>query len=409
MVVVDAIAGTLVFPILSDFTKDLRGGEFWLPFCQAIFYFVQLFSAPYLGSLADKHGRKLVFRLASVGTLFSYIIALPLNLQAFIANRLVDGTTNGFYTAVRSSVTDISNKKNLHQNLGILNTLVASAFILGPALSGVILALVPSNQNEAGTIVWSAIVLCVVNLIIAFNIEETKPTNGNKHITLEPQIEDINPLDLAEISLDIPANFKLKEMFPTFIKIWNTNRRLGLIILIELLKVMIQGYYFYFLVFTEGKLHMSSREISSFLVYFGIMIVLAQTIFFTQVSKRVNTRKVLIFSAFSGSLVLLGYTAISTIPALYVIGFVDAISLSLIGGVSQGMVGEYSPKNLRATVVGLIVGLSSILTAFNFLLFGALGHLNVSLPFLWFAACAFAIGMLALKIEPKKVEQVEKI
>ncbi len=405
MVVIDAIAGTLVFPILTDFTKDLKGGEFWLPFCQAIFYLVQLFSAPYLGSLADKIGRKPVFRIASIGTFLSYIIALPLNLQAFISNRLIDGTTNGFYTAVRSSVTDMSDKKSLHQNLGILNTLVASAFILGPAISGVILALIPEGQNEARTIIYAAIFLCLVNIIIAFNIKETKPTNGSsKHLVLEPELEDIDKLDFAEINLDIPANFKFKEMIPTFMKIWNTNRKLGLIIVIELLKVMLQGYYFYFIIFAEGKLNMTPREISSFLVYFGIMIVLVQTIFFTQISKRIDTRKMLIFSAFSGALVLLGYTFVTSVSALYIIAFIDVITISLLGGVSQGMVGEYSPKNLRGTVIGLIVGLSSVLTAVNFILFGALGHLNVNLPFLWFAACAFVIGVLALKIQPNIVE-----
>jgi MFS transporter, DHA1 family, tetracycline resistance protein len=402
MVVVDAIAGTLVFPILSDFTKDLRGGQFWLPFCQAIFYFVQLFSAPYLGNLADIHGRKVIFRLASLGTLFSYIIALPLNLQSFIANRLIDGTTNGFYTAVRSSITDVSGKKTLHQNLGILNTLVASAFILGPAISGIILALIPAGQSEAGTIIWASIGLCCVNVLIAFNIKETKPLNGSKHLTLEPQIEDINNLDLTEISLDIPTNFKIREMLPTFLKIWNTNRSLGLIIIIELLKVMIQGYYFYFLVFVEDKLNMSPREISSFLVYFGIIIVLTQTIFFTQISKRVDTKKVLIFSAFSGALVLLSYTLVSSISALYFVAFLDVLTISLVGGVSQGLVGQYSPKNLRGTVLGLIVGLSSILTAFNFIIFGALGHLNVNLPFVWFAACALGIGFLGLKLHSEK-------
>jgi MFS transporter, DHA1 family, tetracycline resistance protein len=404
MVVIDAIAGTLVFPILTNFTKDLKGGEFWLPFCQAIFYLVQLFSAPYLGSLADKMGRSPVFKLASLGTFFSYIIALPLNLQAFISNRLVDGTTNGFYTAVRSSVTDMSNKKTLHQNLGILNTLVASAFILGPAISGVILALLPEGGDEARTIIYASIFLCVVNVIIAFNIKETKPSNGEKHLVLEPELEDIEKLDFAEINLDIPANFKFKEMIPTFVKIWNTNRKLGLIIFIELLKVMLQGYYFYFLIFAEGKLNMTPREISSFLVYFGIMIVLVQTIFFTQISKRIDTKKMLVFSAFSGTLVLLMYTMVTTITGLYIIAFIDVLTISLLGGVSQGMVGEYSPKNLRATVIGLIVGFSSILTAVNFILFGALGHLNVNLPFLWFAACAFVIGVLALKIQPDKVD-----
>ena len=290
----------------------------------------------------------------------------------------------------------------MHQNLGILNTLVASAFILGPAISGVILALIPTGQSEAGTIIWASIALCLVNVIIAFNIEETKPENGNKHITLEPQIEDINNLDLAEISLDIPTNFKFKEMLPTFVKIWNTNRSLGLIIIIELLKVMIQGYYFYFLVFVEDKLNMSPREISSFLVYFGIIIVLTQTIFFTQISKRVDTKKVLIFSAFSGALVLLSYTMVNSISALYFVAFLDVLTISLVGGVSQGLVGQYSPKNLRGTVLGLIVGLSSILTAFNFIIFGALGHLNVNLPFVWFAACALGIGFLGLKLHSEK-------
>jgi len=140
IVLIDIIAGSIMWPVWPQFVRDYNHPELLLAMGTAIFIGLQLITAPLLGSLSDVKGRKPVFIITAIGTFFSNLLLIPRNAMAYFSNRGADGLTNEVYAAVRSSITDLSDEKNLLRNMGLEGAVVSLGFILGPLLaSGILL------------------------------------------------------------------------------------------------------------------------------------------------------------------------------------------------------------------------------------------------------------------------------
>lgn len=66
------------------------------------------FSAPILGQLADKHGRKPVLLFCIVGTLISYLMLFIPNVYMYLLARLINGITGGNMSILQTIVSDLS-------------------------------------------------------------------------------------------------------------------------------------------------------------------------------------------------------------------------------------------------------------------------------------------------------------
>jgi len=61
IVLIDIAIGSVIWPILPELVKNGKNPAFLLSVGTAIFLGVQLFTAPLLGKLSDKYGRRPVF------------------------------------------------------------------------------------------------------------------------------------------------------------------------------------------------------------------------------------------------------------------------------------------------------------------------------------------------------------
>jgi MFS transporter, DHA1 family, tetracycline resistance protein len=384
--VVDSSIAAMVLPIQPQIFAVLGAtAVFWVQISNALFRLTQLFSAPFLGYVADKWGRKPVFLLATVGTFISYLLVLPLNVPAMFANRLLDGSSNGFYTAVRSAITDIStNNKSLERNLGMLSSLGAIGVILGPSFSAILglweVGFLPSRNI---TLIVAALTLALFNIALAAAFVETKPNDvKNKKYSI------------------ISEKFRYKELIPKFIKIWRERRQLGLLILMELLMVSCLTYYFYFINFvTYSALKFDPLDISYFMIYFGLLIGVVHFIFFKYISHRINKKIFLIIASIIGSIALFSYGMVTQKWMLYAIVPIDIISVSLMDGVIQGMIGKKLLENERGSVNGLVQGFSGVLAFISPVVAAILGLIGVGVPFYWFAFCLLLVFFISLKLE----------
>lgn len=383
--VIDSSIAAMVLPIQPQIFAVLAFPAFWVQISNALFRLTQLFSAPFLGYLADKWGRKPIFLLATGGTFLSYLIVLPLNVPAMFANRLLDGSSNGFYTAVRSSITDISkNTKELTRNLGMLSSLAAVGLILGPALSAIFglwdIRFLPSKNI---TLIVAALFLALINISIASAIKETKPSvtlNKSKSILTE--------------------KFRYSELIPKFIKIWRERKQLGLLIVMELLMVSCLSYYFYFINFvTYSSLKFDPLDISFFMIYFGVMIGVVHFVFFKFISHRINKKVLLIFCSILGSISLFSYAFVSEKWLLYALVPIDIISVSLMDGIIQGLIGKQLLENERGSVNGLVQGFSGIVAFISPVIAAFLSLFGVGIPFFWFGGCLVIMFFIILKLK----------
>ncbi|WP_128545785.1 MFS transporter [Larkinella soli] len=384
IVFVDVVVGSAISPILPDFVKGRPEPQLWLAVGTALFLGIQLFSAPLLGKLSDSIGRRPVMRLAATGTFLADLLLLPIRTWAYLSNRLSDGLTNGMYATVRSAIADISPKEDLFRNMGIEGTIVSFGFVLGPMVSGLLLtALDVPAPEQARTVVQIAIGLSALNLLLSFLLKETHRNRS--------------PLEPAQLRREVVRSLNV-------LTLWNRLRmkdrdKPGLMILVvmQICLMMSQGYYFYFVTFISlGPLHLDARGISFFFMYFGLLSVVINFVFYTYLADRIDQRRTIVWFALAGLLIHVAYANVGTsLFGLYAIVTVDCLTISLIWGLLEGLTARLTTDDDRGEIFGINQALNGLASFTTTVVFGGLSILDLRFPFYWFALCIAAVGALA--------------
>ncbi|QIP16135.1 MFS transporter [Spirosoma aureum] len=384
IILIDVIVGSAVGPILPEFVKGLQRPQLWLSAGTALFLGMQLFSAPLLGKLSDGYGRRPIFILSSVGTFLADCFLLPVRVGFYFANRISDGTTNGMYATVRSAITDISPKDQLFKNLGIEGAIISLGFVLGPAVSGLLLTTFDVVQgNQAKVVAIMAVTLSCVNMLLSWTLRETHP----------------NPpgVDTSALKNELIQSLNVHLLWSRLTA--KDSKYLGLkqLVLMQLALTFSIGYYNYFVIFASfGELKMDAKAISYFFMYFGALSVVISYVFYAYIADRINQQRAIFWLAFIGVPVLGGYGLVgSSLVWLYILITIDCLTLSLIQGLIEGLMAQLTTDEDRGEVFGINQALQGLGSFATTLIFGALSLLDLRLPFAWFAVCLAIVAWLA--------------
>ena len=296
IVLIDVAVGSIVWPVVPELVKDTKRPALWLALGIGLFLGIQLFTAPLLGKLSDLKGRRPIFILSAIGTVFANTLLLPINAVAYMANCGSDGLTNGVYAAVRSAIADLSTPDTLARNMGIEGTIVSIGFVFGPLLSGALLFLLDIDGAEATLpLILLGIGLSCLNVLLSFLFKETHPPN--------PMAAEESILDLLKEQL----NFKTT--FTQLLGLREEQPRLFQLFVWQFFMVMGLGYYHYFVIYISlGDLQMTPKEISVFFIYFGCISIVISYVFFTRMAHRIHAERWLRNLALIGIILHVSYT-----------------------------------------------------------------------------------------------------
>ncbi|MEM8893016.1 MAG: TCR/Tet family MFS transporter [Bacteroidota bacterium] len=143
-ILIDVIGFGIIIPVVPSLIEELTGEGIaaaaqyggWLMFSYAS---IQFISAPILGGLSDKFGRRPVILLSLLGLGLDYIIVAyaPTIGWLFIA-RMVAGITGASFTTASAYIADISTPEKRAQNFGLIGMAFGIGFIIGPVIGGVL-------------------------------------------------------------------------------------------------------------------------------------------------------------------------------------------------------------------------------------------------------------------------------
>lgn len=106
----------------------------------AAYPFAQFFSAPILGQLSDKYGRKQILFYCLAATSLSYFLAvLGIRMTSFpilLLSRVLGGIMGGNIAIAQAVAADITEVKDRTRVYGLLGAAFGIGFILGPYLGG---------------------------------------------------------------------------------------------------------------------------------------------------------------------------------------------------------------------------------------------------------------------------------
>jgi MFS transporter, DHA1 family, tetracycline resistance protein len=166
---VNLVGFGIIIPLLPFYAESFGASPFVIGLLFAVFSLCQLASAPALGDLSDRYGRRPVLIFSLLGTVISFaMLALAHSIAMLFAARIVDGLSGGNISTARAYVADVTEPKDRARAYGLIGAAFGLGFILGPALSGLL-----AGISYTAPIWAAAAVTLVATLMAWFWLPET--------------------------------------------------------------------------------------------------------------------------------------------------------------------------------------------------------------------------------------------
>ncbi len=135
-VALDVIGMGIIMPILPEFVREFGASYLQTTLLVSIYALCSFLSAPLLGAISDRYGRKLVLVISIFGTaLWWFVVGFAPVLWLVFVGRIIDGITAGNMVIAQTILWDIAkDEKERIANYGIFWAVFGIAFIIAPAL-----------------------------------------------------------------------------------------------------------------------------------------------------------------------------------------------------------------------------------------------------------------------------------
>jgi len=101
----------------------------------------QLITAPYIGKLSDRYGRRPMLLACVFGTFVSFVILFySTSVEMILFSRILDGLLGGNISLAQAYIADITEEKDRSKGFGVLGSAFGLAFIFGPATGAIVLS-----------------------------------------------------------------------------------------------------------------------------------------------------------------------------------------------------------------------------------------------------------------------------
>lgn len=169
-VFIDVLGVGIIIPVLPFYLERFGAGALMLTALFSVFSLCSFLSAPVLGTLSDRIGRRPVLLISIFSTAIGwFVFASAGKIWVLFLGRIIDGMAAGNFPIAQSYLGDISkNEKERTANFGTIGAIFGIAFILGPIFGSLLSSISPASPF------WFAGGLAMANFIGAiFFLPET--------------------------------------------------------------------------------------------------------------------------------------------------------------------------------------------------------------------------------------------
>ncbi|MCK9578503.1 MFS transporter [bacterium] len=207
-VFIDILGFAIIIPTLPYYVESFGATPLQLTLLMAVFSFFSFFSAPILGAMSDKFGRRPILIASLASTAFGWVVFSMANtLWMLFLGRIIDGIAAGNIPIAQSYLVDIAkDEKERTENLGMIGAIVGIGFIVGPAIGGLLSGIGPNIPF------WFVAILSLINTVLCcFYLPEvhTKRDLHQGKISLNP----LKPIVKAIKSKKLRAGYGIWLLF----------------------------------------------------------------------------------------------------------------------------------------------------------------------------------------------------
>lgn len=335
IVFVNLLGFGIILPLLPYYAESFGGGALTIGFLSASYSLFQLLTAPLLGELSDKIGRRPILIFSLIGTTLSFfLLGIANSIVILFVSRIVNGISGGNISAAQAYVADITTKENRTQGMGIMMAGFSLGFIVGPALGGIL--------SEYGYAV-PAFVATGVSLIATL-------------LTIFLLPESLHPERRTKKSFSKSVKiFSLRDFYDALTHP-NVGVALTVMFMVMFAFSLMQGT---FALFSEHTLHLTARDIGFIFAFLGIIGVFVQLFLLKRITTWLSEKRAIVVATFSMSLGLLLIGLSNSIGMLYFAISLLALGNSISTPVLTGTISKLTPENEQGAILGTSQSIAS--------------------------------------------------
>jgi MFS family permease len=305
-VLIDFIGFSILIPVLPEYADHLGASAFEVALIVAIYALTQLLFLPAWGWFSDRFGRRPVILVSLAGTVASFILlAFADDLATIYLSRILGGFFAASIGAAQAVVTDVTAPSARADGMGKIGAALGVAFVLGPALGGLLAGFGPKVPFYAVS------AIAFVNLVVAwFFLPETRPADD------EPPM----------------ARELFRSLVPTPIRMMTKvhDRRVGLYLYlwfhIYVAFAAVEGSFPLYLI---RRHHTTSLDVGIMFAWIGIFIAVTQGVLVGRLARYVKEGTMVMLGLVITSIGLLAITVAPDYRSLYLVGPIVAIGNGL--------------------------------------------------------------------------------
>jgi DHA1 family tetracycline resistance protein-like MFS transporter len=397
-VFLDAIGVAILFPLLATLVlgENKVIPDYWSPkdglimvgWLAGVYSLFTFLSAPILGQLSDKFGRKKVLALSLTGTALGYALfaigILQKNISLLFLGRIMDGLTGGNIAVARAVISDVSTPKTRTRNFGLVGAMFGIGFVLGPYIGGRLSSsgipliniagfqafTTPSWFNTA-TPFWFAALVALINVVLVlFVLPETLKEKVKKSIVWTKSMTDIKKaISIPGLRNVLPVAFLFSGGFTFFTTFFSFS-------MIE----RISGF--------------TTANVADYFSLIGVWIAIFQGGLIPYVARRLKNYQVIRFSLFGAALAVLVILSVTTTTSALLVSPLIPLFVALTMANMVALISSVSEQSIQGEVMGIYSSVEALAQGIPAVISGYIASLAVWMPSVTASTVMIVAGLL---------------
>ncbi|WP_404788398.1 MFS transporter [Altericista sp. CCNU0014] len=327
----------LMSPILPTLVEQYGGNAFTIGMLFSSYSFAQFLSAPTLGAISDRYGRRVVILVSLCVAIFGFsLFAVGGSLWALFLGWMIVGLADCWIGSSFSYVADVTESNDRTRYFAFLSAAIGAGFIVGPATSGFF------SRYSPATPLHILIALLIFAAIWGyFSMPESLPPEQR---ATSLQFSHLNPLTQLRNIVQFP---QLRLLLLSFLLFWTI--------------VMVPSANLPSLL--SDRLNWSPEQISPLFIIFGVIDVSVQLVILPLLLRRFREIRLAILGGVMAGFAffLLGlFPLTGTLQLVYIAMVVFSIGQPIVQTCLTGTMSKSMGSSMQGRVQGSIAAVMAI-------------------------------------------------